>query len=176
MKKIIIVINAVLIVFLAACSVQEKVSPDIFVERLSAANDSFVFETESCFIDGNKAVFFAKYNNEIDTVFEITEDEQGNAEKISLACTQADKAELFISCVKNVIETYSPDDNSDEILTALFEKIINDGKNKYYETQWHSYSAVFSKEGLFFSVKNKKLIKESSVEFSLKENDIIEYE
>ncbi len=176
MKRIIIMIDAVLIVFLAACSVQEKVSPDIFVERLSAANESFVFETESCFIEENKSVFFAKYNNEIDTVFEITEDEQGNAEKISLACTQADKVEIFIACVKNVIETYSPDDSSDEILTDLFKKISTDGKNKYYETQWYSYSAVFSEEGLFFSIKNKKLISESSVEFSLKENDIIEYE
>lgn len=176
MKKILVMINLVLIAFLTACSVQEKVSPDIFIERLSERNENFVFDTENCFVEDKKYVFFAKYDIVIDTVFEITTDEQENAEKISLACVQTDKAESFISCTKKVIETYSPDDNADEIITALFDNTKLDEKNRYFETQWHSYSAALSKNGLFFSVKNKKLIEESSVEFSLKENDIVEYD
>lgn len=175
MKKALLITNFFLIILLTACSVQEKVSPDIFVERLSEESDAFVFDKDNSFIQNGSYIFFAKYENILEIVLKAETDTQGNVKKISLACTQTDKADKFISCIKSVIETYSPEDDSNEIILSLFKNKQPDDKNRYYETQWHSYSAVLSENGFFFSVKNKKLIEESSVEFSLKENDIIEY-
>ena len=83
MKRIICAVAA--LVFLAACSVQENMSPQIFIERLQKNDSRFAVDTDNSFVDGG-FVYFVNYDNGLELVFEISTDEQGNSDKISLAC------------------------------------------------------------------------------------------
>ena len=166
---------ALVLLFFSACSVQEKISPMIFIERIINSNDKISADTENSFTENNRYVCFIKYSDKTDMVYQIETDEQGNATKISLTCTQTDKADDFIDCALATVSVYSPDDKTDEVSDALFNGYKLSDECLYFETQWHLYSAVISKNGLFFSVQSKKLIPPSKVEFSLKQNDIIEY-
>ena len=172
MKRIICAVAA--LVFLAACSVQENMSPQIFIERLQKNDSRFAVDTDNSFVDGG-FVYFVNYDNGLELVFEISTDEQGNSDKISLACIQTDKADEFIVCAEKTVEVYAPDDSADEVIKSLFSGRELNGEYVYYETLWHSYSAVLSENGLYFSALSKKLMPNSEVEFSLKQNDIVEY-
>lgn len=161
------------LLFLTACSVQEKVNPQIFIERIQKNNKNIA--VENSFYEDAAFVCFAVYNGNTDIVFEIETDEQKNAKKISLACSQTDKADDFISCAECIIKTYAPDDDSGQVIKELFSQKEINGKFNYYETQWYSYSSVLSENGLYFSAEIKKLVPQTEVEFSLKQNDIVTY-
>lgn len=173
MKRIV----ALLLVFLTltACSVQEKMSPMIFIERIGQTDKKLIIDTENLFFENKNLVCYAVYAQKTKLVFEISTDEHGNSDKISLACIQTDKAPDFILCAKSVFSVCSPDDDSDAVFKELFGSKELSDECRYYETQWHSYAAVLSENGLFFSIENKKLVPQSEVEFSLKQNDIVEY-
>lgn len=173
MKKI----ACLVLVFLAltACSVQEKMSPWIFTERIQETDKSISIDTENSYYENGNFVCYASYKDNVRLVFEISTDEHGNSDKISLACTQTDKTDEFVLCAMNVVEAYAPDDSADEVIKNVFLKRELSGKCVYYDTQWHSYAAVLSENGLYFSAESKKLIPQSEVEFSLKQNDIVEY-
>ncbi len=172
MKRIISVF--ILLILLSSCSVQENMSPHIFVGRLQKVDDSIVIDIDNMFSENGKYVCYGKYAQTADVVFQMTVNEQGSIKKISLACNQKDKADLFIECVKSVIDIYS-DDGSETVKNSLFVKKKISDECIYYDTQWYSYSAVLSENGLFFSAESKKLSPQSEVEFSLKPNDIVEY-
>lgn len=170
MRRITVLLITVLL--LTACSVQERMSPEIFVERL-AANDK-KFSVETFFAAADDFLCFGKYDD-ASVVIKISSDKEKNAKKITLSCIQTNKTESFISCAENLISIYSPNDNSSEVINNLFEsKDLND-KCVYYDTQWYKYSKIFSKQGLYFSVESKKLSPQNDVELSLKQNDITEY-
>lgn len=173
MKKFLIVFIALLL--LSSCSVQEKVSPGIFVERLCAADENAELDNDLSFGSGEVYTYYITYAQSLRLVAEMRSDGQGNVKKINLACNKTDKADLFMQCVKSVICVYSPEENPDEILKAVFPGKESDGTFFYHETQWYKYSAVLSENGLFFSTENKKVSPQSEVEFSLKPNDIVEY-
>lgn len=173
MKRIIAIFFALFL--LASCSLQEAVSPEIFTQRLCKADENIVPDDRLCFYSENVYTFYFSYADCLKSVAEIHIDEQGNAKKINLACSRTDKIDLFIQCVKSFISVYSPTENSEEIITALFEKKTLDSKFSFYETQWYIYSVVLSENGLYFSTESKKLSPQSEVELSLKSNDIVEY-
>ncbi len=161
--------------FISSCSAQEKVSPEIFVERLCAADENAKPDAELFFIDGEVYTYYISYAQTLNLVVEMNTDTQGNVKKINLACSETDKADMFIQCVKSVICVYSPDEDADKILNEIFPAENRDSTFLYCETQWYMYSAVVSENGLFFSTENKKVSPQSEVEFSLKPNDIVEY-
>lgn len=173
MKKIACLMLAFFI--LTSCSVQEKMSPWIFTERIQKTDKNISIDTDNSYFENGDYVFYASYADDVKFIFEISTDEHGNSDKISLACTQTDKTDEFVLCAMRTIEAYAPDDSADEVMQNLFSNKEPNDKCIYYDTQWYSYAAVLSEKGLFFSVESKKLIPQSEVEFSLKQNDIVEY-
>lgn len=172
MKRIILSVISLSFIFFSACSVQETMSPQIFINRLSKINQELDFESAEHFMDGNKFCFFIKNKNSTNFLIEITVNENGHSEKISVACSNADKIGDFINCVESVIKTYAPDDDISEIISKLN---INRNKLVYQESQWHSYSALINENGIYFSISNKKLIPSSKAELSLKPNDRVDF-
>lgn len=175
MRKIILIILFFSLLIFSACSVQEKMSPEIFFERLSNVNSEMDFENSEQFVQEDKNIVFIKNKNGTDFVFELSVNESGDAEKISLACAQTDKVSDFIHCVEAVIKTYSPSDDTAEILSALFENGQIKQEYAYHDTQWHGYAAVASENTLYFSITNKKLVPQNEVELSLKPNDRVDF-
>ncbi len=173
MRKIPIVF--ILIFMLSSCSLQEKVSPEIFIQRLCAEDENIMVDDSLCFNKNNVFTAYFSYADSADFVLETDVDGLGNAKKINLACAQTDKVVLFKKCVESVISVYSPDENTDEIIDSLFPEKESYGKFTYYETRWYVYSAVLSEKGLYFSSENKKLSPQNEEALSLKPNDIIEY-
>ncbi len=172
MKRIISVI--VMLLMLSSCSQQINLNPYIFFERLEKADKNLVAETENIFSQDGNYVCYAKYCDTVNTAFQLYTDDDGNVKKISLACNQADKADLFIECVKSVISVYS-DDETETVINSIFKEKKISNECLYYDTQWYSYSAILSEKGLFFSSESKKLSPQTEVELSLKPNDIVEY-
>lgn len=170
MKKYFIFLS-VIIFLLGGCSVQEKMSPQIFFERLSKKTDFFDLKNKECFFENSDYISFVKDKYSTEYVFDISVTENGDINKIGFSCDKTEKAEDFICCVREIISVYSPDENHNEIIGSLTEN----GKPKtglnYYDTQWYSWCSYADKNGLFFSVTNKKLTSQSTVEFSLKPND-----
>lgn len=173
MKKFfsVVLTFAFVLSILSACSVQEKMSPRIFFERLSKINTQLDLENSEQFIEGSDYVCFVSDFNSTEYVFQISVNDSGDAEKISLACAQTDKAADFISCAASVVKTYSPNDNPQEIIASLFKHGQISREYLYFETQWHRYTAAASEDGFFFSVESKKLVPADAVELSLKPND-----
>ncbi len=173
MKKVFVLLF--LCLFLVSCSLQAEVTPEIFVERLSKFDKNMMFDEFVSFSHENLHTYFFSYSDSVFPVLEIRTDERGNAEKISISCTQTDKLDLFLKCVEVIVSVYSPDETASQIIDALYSEKNENEEFSYYETQWYLYSAVISENGLFFSTENKKLSPQSEVELSLKANDIVEY-
>lgn len=175
MKKSIILLLFISVFLFSSCSVQETMSPQIFFERLSHVNSQLCLDSSEQFYEGNEFVCFVSDLNANNYAFQISVNDNGDCEKISLACNKTDKASDFISCAKSVIQTYSPNDDADVILNQLYSGGEIRQEYVYYDTQWHKYSAAASDAGFFFSVSSKKLIPESEVELSLKPNDKVDF-
>ncbi len=175
MKKFILILLSVSLIFTSACSVQENMSADIFFDRLSENSAELDFESyEQLVIDG-KSCCFLKDLNGAEYAFEITLNENGDAEKIAVSCNITELPQSLISCLESVIKTYSPVDNSEEVISAFFENGKPKQGNSYYETQWRSYSVYATESDFFFSVSSKKIVGQSAVELSLKPNDRVDF-
>lgn len=170
MKKIIILL--MLFVFImTACSVQEKMSPEIFFERLSGKSDEYLFDDKELFYEDIKCVCFIKdiYGSEL--VYEFALNDKKDIYKISFACNEADKAEKIIVYIKDIITVYAPQENADEVVRSLTENGKPDKGFSYYETQWYSWAVYSDENGVFFSVTNNKVVEKTTAEYSLKPND-----
>lgn len=162
------------ILFLEACSVQEKMSPQIFFERLAKIDSRLCFDASEQFFEGNEYVCFVSDVNSNCFAFQISVNNSGDCEKISVAAEKID-AQSFISCVKSIIQTYAPDDDAENITEKLFSGGKISTEYVYIDSQWHSYSAAGNNGCFYFGVSSKKLVAESGVELSLKPNDKVDF-
>ena len=153
MKKIIILLISLSFI-MNACSVQERMSPEIFFERLSEISDEYLLDDKECFYEDMKCVYFLK-----------------DIYKISFACDETDKAEKFIEYIKDIITAYSPQENADEVVKSLTVNGKPDKGFSYYETKWYSWTVYSDENGVFFSVTNNKVNEKTTAEYSLKPND-----
>lgn len=171
MKKSILFLVFFCLVFLNACSVQEKMSPEIFLERLSEKSESFNCESAEILYDETGCICFIEDVYGSEYVLNFVLSEAGYINKISFVCDKKDKAENYILCLKEIITVYSPDESTEDIIREL----TANGKMKqgfsYYETQWYLWSSYADENGLFVSVINKKLTEITTAELSLKPND-----
>ncbi len=171
MKKFLSVVFSVLFILplFSSCTVQEEVSPDLFVSRFGEKYPAYSLENDGMFYEKEKCVLFAADASGTRFAVEMTTDEQGRVRKISLACTDADKAENMFSFAKDIVSVYAAQEDGQSVAESL-----NSGKSfSYHETQWYYYSFSSTETGLFFSVENKKLSPEKEVGLTLKENDIV---
>ena len=175
MKKYTVIILMLSFVLMCGCSVQEKMNSDLFFERLSALNNEFDYENIEIIYDDKNCVCFAKDKNSIDYIFEFGTNDTDDINKISFACNKTDKAENFVKYIGDIISVYAPKENKVEIIYALTENGKIKPSYTYYETQWYYWSAFSDKNGLYFSVINKKISQPLSVQYSLKPNDKIEF-
>lgn len=170
MKRFCFVLLFVLI-FFSGCSVQAKMSPQILINRLSDKCESFYFENAESFIDNTDFIYYVKTKNSIDYIFIISVNQSGDVKKISLSCSNTEKAENLICNIRDIVSVYSPDQNSDEIIKNLtISGKLKKGMN-CHENQWYLYCVSDDENGMYFSVTNKKLFPRTSVEYSLKPND-----
>jgi hypothetical protein len=147
-------------------------SPELFFKRFEKYDSNL--SISNSFYENNSFICYSLYHN-AEIIFDISTDGKNNSIKINLACTDTDKVNEFVDCCESVIRIYSPDDNVQDIIDNLFEYKKINNEFRYYDTRWHTYSSTLSDNGMYFSVSNKKLMPESEVEFSLKQNDIVEY-
>lgn len=166
------VFSVLLLLCLTACSVQENMSPELFFDRLQKFDSNI--SINNSFYDNENFICYMLYHN-ADIIFEIQTDNEKNSIKINLACTDTDKINEFTDCAESVIKIYAPDDDINTVSKNLFDNKNINNNFTYYDTQWHSYSASLSDNGLYFSVSSKKLMPESEVGLTLKQNDIVEY-
>ncbi len=161
MKKIFIVFLAV--IFLASCSVQERMSADLFIERLTKnCEDIFIkkimYHNETvkiCINDSKSKEYF----------IELDCDTYGNIYGISLIGD--DEFGDFVILTKHIMKTYSPDISIESVTDKLFIDNFN-----FVETQWYYISSAKKDEILFFSIENKKLTASKTTDLTLKNNDI----
>ncbi len=172
MKKFGVLIVCIAILFVSACSVQETMNPQIFLERLEKNAANLDFSSSESFYEDNSFVCFIKSTSGTDFMIELDTDISGNVQKISLACTKTDKANEFILCAESIIKTYAPEDNCNEILAGVFLNGKIDNGFMYHETQWHYYTSAAYASAIYFSAESKKLSREKNTEFTLKPNDI----
>ena len=150
-------------------------NPRIFLERLSDKTDSFVLENTDIFADKSGYICFVKDKNAKDFLFEFSVDKSENIKKISFSCIETEKAEDFVEYVKNIISVYSSTENADEIIMNLTENgKLKQGIN-YFENQWYLYCTNADENGLFFSVTNKEMSEKTTVLYSLKPNDRVDF-
>lgn len=172
MRKRIWVFSLLILCLLSACSVQETMSPEIFIERLEVDCSGLDYKNAESFYESDKYVCFIKNESGIEFMFEITPDERGNAQKISLACSKTDKTADFISVAESIIRTYAPEDDSKEIVSSIFSDGKVPNEFSYFDTQWHYYTCAASDSAFYFSAESKKLAPEKDAEMTLKPNDI----
>lgn len=168
MKKTLLLVAALLLL-LTSCSVQSEVNPDLFIGRFAQAYPEFTVDTEQTFYENGKCVVFINNSAGRRFAVEMTVDEADRVQKISLACTEADKADEFRYLAECVSELYAPQEDFKEAANAVFE-----GKNyAYRETQWYYYCFSKTETGLFFSIENKRLAPAKEERLTLKENETL---
>lgn len=168
MKKMLLVAVAAMLL-LTSCSTQSQVNPDLFIRRFSQTYSEFAVETEQMFYEEGKCVVFI--NNSSDTRFaaEMSVDEADRVQKISLACTDADKAEEFRYFAECVSRLYAPQ----EVFNAVSQNLFGGKKYAYRETQWYYYCFSQTETGLFFSIENKRIAPAKEERLTLKENETL---
>ena len=164
MKKFYVSLSFIFIIVLSSCSLQEKMSPDIFIERL-INNSEITIINEFC--ENEKYVCYFSDKSNSNFIIRIDSDNSRNTKKICLVCTETIKTENFKSMTETVIKIYAPNENTDEIISSLFSEEWN-----YFDSQWYRYSSAISENGLYFSIESAKLSTETDAEMTLKPNDI----
>ena len=161
MKKIIPLILIFTLLF-SACTVQETVDPQVFLDRLSKADENLAFSEDGTFYENNSCVTFFEFKGK-SFVAEQFCGGDGVVTEICLSSETADE-NCFSECTETFISVYAPNENSAEIISNLFK----DGYS-YYETQWYSYSSYTDGKTRFFCVKNKKLSPTQAERLTLRE-------
>lgn len=167
MKRIIILEILILLV-LSACTVQEKVSPELYISRLTENADGFSVLSENIFYENKECYCFIKGDDGSGYALQIEADTGKNIKKICLAGMKTDKTDDFKMIAETLVKTYAPDEAIEDIKAALFKNELD-----YYNSQWYRYSSAVTENGIFFSVENMKISTDSDAELTLKQNDLV---
>lgn len=166
MKKYKIIPIIILLLFLSACSVQEKVSPEIFKSRIEKNYPEFVFENDGYYLNDCFYVF-ACYNNN-DIAFKIGISENYIANKISLSFEKNESLKEISEIIRPVIEVFSPNEDGEIII----DELINTEEGFYYSYgKEYSYSLAVNEKNIYFEVFNNRLSNYTIPELTLKQND-----
>ena len=168
MKKI-IPLTAFFLLFLCSCTIQKEMDSQLFLSRFSEKFPDYRSEIDEIFFEDDKSVVFVNDIAGNRFALEMKSDLQGRVQKISLACSGADKAECLLSFAKDVLLVFAPDED----IEAVFQSITDGDYFSYYETLWYSYAFSQTENGTFLSVENKRFAPERESGLTLKENESI---
>lgn len=169
MKKTAVIITLLIIFLLSGCSVQERVSPLILIDRLSKQSSEIFFDPQQTFFEDNTFICFIEYKNISNITVKMHTSEDSSVKKISVYSTFDNH---ILELIKLLIKIYSPKENSEKICEEL---IKNADSFKYYNGKEYTYSLFISDESIYFEVFNKNLSEYTIPELTLKPNDRIKY-
>ena len=164
--RIISAIILILVLVLSSCSVQERISPEIFKSRTEKNYPEFVFENEGYYLN-DYFYIFAVYNGS-DIVFKIAVDENNTANKISISFEMNDNIKEISDIIKPVIEIFSPNEDCKKIADELINK---EGEFRYSYGKEYSYSLAVNGKNIYFDVFNNRLSDYTVPELTLKQHD-----
>lgn len=168
MRKFCVVLIILSLIFFNACSLQEKVTPMIIVQRLCENTEDLIFDYESSYYDGSLFIIFAEYKNDKITL-KMQSTKDNVISKISL---YTDKNNQINELLDILISVYSPNENSEKIINEL---IINNDLMQYSFGKEYTYSLFTSENGVYFEIFNNNLYCFIIPELTLKPNDKSEF-
>ncbi len=169
MKKISLAISVLLILLLSSCTVQERVSPPIFVGRLNEISKDFNYISENSYYDENFFISFFNYKDLKNIVIKMQLSDDNSIIKISLITNNNSSA---FELIKLLIETYSPEEDSTVILNELTEK---EKGYCYSFGNEYTYSVFKSDKEIYFEIFINSESDYSVPDLTLKANDKIEF-
>ena len=166
MKNIKFIFVLFMLVILSSCSVQEKASPEIVVERLKAGYTEFVFENDGFYSDGNYYIFFNFKNTT--ALIKMETDKNNSVARISVSFDSDDNNDVVFDLIEPLITVYSLKEDCTEIIKSL--SCEKDGFSYAYGHE-HIYSLVRNGKNIYFEIINNCLLQYSAPTLTLKQND-----
>lgn len=172
MKKIFCLLPALLLLLFSACSVQQEITPELFIRKLNKSLKEPLFDAENGFCYDNTFYCFSSGTGP-EYVISMLSDESLRVYHIGLTSPHTEKKEDFLSLVRSIISEYAPDEDCEAVISAL--TCGENGIPSYHDSTHYSYSFISTDKGLSWSVSNN-IIKEKEIpELTIKENDLKEY-
>ena len=169
MKKFSLAIFLLLILLLPSCTVQERVSPLIFIDRLNEISDDFNFISENSYYDDNVFISFLDFKDLKSIAIKMQLSDDNSIIKISLITINNSRA---FELIKLLIETYSPEEDSN----VIFNELTGIEKGFYYSFgNEYTYSVFKSDKDIYFEVFINSQSDYSVPDLTLKPNDKIEF-
>lgn len=164
MKKAAI-LPLLLVFILCGCSVQERIIPEVLLERLSKNDCGFEFDASDGFYSEGKYYCFA---NEKDVLLSASCDENNIIYELSVYSPAVEYGieKLFIDAAGCF---------SGEDIQSVFTELKKSASEfpAERETKGFVYTYFKSENGLFFSVRNKRIKQIPQPELTLRENETI---
>ncbi len=132
-------------------------TPEIFLERLSTADESLTVDFEGRYYLNERCFCFIKDEGMTEYLLVMHICEDGSIKTVSLTSTATDKTAAFISLSKRIAVVYSPDDDSDAVVANVFLHGEIPKENVYYDTRRHEYTALANEYAMYFSIDDLSL-------------------
>lgn len=161
--SLIIILSCVL----SSCSLQKEMTPEIFLERLSSADESLTVDFEGRYYLNERCFCFVKDEGMTEYLLVMHTDKDGSVKTVSLTSTATDKTAAFISLAERITAVYSPDDASDAVVANVFLHGEIPKENVYYDTRWHEYTALANEYAMYFAIDDLSLGERTVPELTL---------
>lgn len=169
MKKISLAISLLLILLLPSCTVQERVSPLIFIDRLNEISADLNFISENSYYDDNVFISFLDFKDLKSIAIKMQLSDDNSIIKISLITINNSRA---FELIKLLIETYSPEEDSN----VIFNELTGTEKGFCYSFgNEYTYSVFKSDKEIYFEVFINSQSDYSVPDLTLKSNDKIKF-
>lgn len=169
MKKTAVAFSLIFILLLSGCSVQERVSPLILVNRLTKQSNEIICDPQHTYFDGNTFICFIEYGSIKNIIIKMHTTEENSVKKISVYSTADNQ---IFELIKLLISIYSPKEDSENISEELRK---NTDSFRYFNGKEYTYSLFTSDKSIYFEVFNNNLSEYTIPELTLKANDRIDY-
>ena len=169
MKKTAITFALFIILILSGCSVQERVSPLILIDRLTEQSSEIIFDPQYSYFEGNSFIGFINYKNINNVVIKIHTADGNSVKKISVYSSADNKV---FELIKLLIDIYSPKEDCENILKELTD---NTESFRYSFGKEYSYSLAVTDDSIYFEAFNNNLSEFTIPDLTLKANDRINY-
>ncbi len=151
----------------SSCALQKEMTPEIFIERLCAADKRLTVDFENRYYINDRCYCFVKDEGMTEYILVMHTCENGSIKTVSVTSTETDKCEAFISFAEKITDVYSPADDSNTVLKNVFLNGEMPKENVVYNTRWHEYSALSNDYAMYFSIDDLSLGERTVPELTL---------